>query len=33
MNASPQKQEVFYLPSSRNDGELLGKGIMLEREM
>lgn len=33
MNVSPQKQEVFCLPSSRNDGGLLGKEVMLEREM
>jgi len=32
MNFSPYKQEVF-LPSSGNDGELLGKEIMLGREM
>lgn len=33
MNVFPQKQEVFCLPSSRNDGGLLGKEVMLEREM
>lgn len=33
MNVFPQKQEFFCLPSSRNDGGLLGKEVMLEREM
>lgn len=32
MNFSSHKQEVF-LPSRRNDGGLLGKEIMLRREM